>query len=56
MFYRRGSGNDKNSGILSQLKFMEEFVSKTREDRVTVVNTQCVQSVYKNSSTVSCRR
>ena len=35
MLYVRGSGIDIGSCILNQLQFLEEFVRKTREDRVS---------------------
>lgn len=47
IFFWIGSGNDMGSCILNQLRFMEKFVWKTREDRGTIIKTRCNQRLYK---------
>ena len=50
VFNRRSSGYDMSCCVLYQLEFVERFLQKTKEERVTVVQTGCDQGVYQDRS------
>lgn len=52
---RSVSVNDTSDCILDQLKSVKKSAYKDRGDRMTVINTGYNHSMYKKSSTVSCK-
>ncbi len=49
-----GSDDDAGSGVLDQLKFMDELKRETKQNGVTVINAGCDQGVNKTGSAVGC--